>query len=124
MPDTSLNPEIIPEEVHPADPDQTEKSLVVVSEILPEIITVIPIEPRPIFPHVFTPLTFTHSAHELLIIELLAARDEVCHVQRVTATRSDACSWMPVFNLWVHPTFPDFISSSPLFLESTSSIFV
>lgn len=41
------------------DETESQNSLVVVSEVLPEVLNVLPIEPRPIFPHVFTPLTFT-----------------------------------------------------------------
>lgn len=35
------------------------KNLVVVSEILPEKLTILPITPRPIFPNLFAPLTFS-----------------------------------------------------------------
>ena len=52
---------------HETEPHNPGSKLVVVSEILPDKLHIIPIEPRPIFPNVLTPLTFAgERAIELL----------------------------------------------------------
>ncbi|MEZ0372426.1 MAG: LON peptidase substrate-binding domain-containing protein, partial [Candidatus Sericytochromatia bacterium] len=43
---------------HETEPHSPGGNLVVVSEVLPDKLHIIPIEPRPIFPNVMTPLTF------------------------------------------------------------------
>lgn len=50
--DQELRPEI------ETEPHQTGSELVVVSDILPDKLNIIPVEPRPVFPNILTPMTF------------------------------------------------------------------
>ena len=59
MADENQNPDVIEP---PADPVQGEteaKNLVLVSEVLPDRIPILPIGPRPLFPNMMMPLTFS-----------------------------------------------------------------
>lgn len=42
-----------------AEEAQTAPNIVIVSELLPDKLTILPIEPRPVFPNIMIPLTFT-----------------------------------------------------------------
>jgi ATP-dependent Lon protease len=77
------------EETLVAEESQASPNIVIVSELLPDKLTILPIEPRPVFPNIMIPLTFTGEKIIQTIREVTEKQNSLLGISLVKKENKD-----------------------------------